>query len=623
MNLVPRSDGLTTVETIGKYGGEGTRVEVQLGPDAGPIDLDWAHRAIIFSKGEYYRGKTSPWWYTSRDFHELCLAAKDMTVSDLVSQFESCASKVGTITAGFKAKQAIDVTLEEAKVLLDRMRNASVPVKPSRLGYCNIEELEWVLGHYARETGTFKLTSDREVAELPYVIEAWTRLDMSADISIQVNRTPITGEVNAYHSKTKLSLFGCGLKHSFEVGRRPPRVILSIITPFMPITTDGKSPDLTHLLNGIVRTVTKSINKAKRASPPKAIRNQKDIVLENLQEAIEKTGGGHRYHQRQLFYTMRDIVSKESGVELKYENFTKVITEHENAIGHDLLGMIRDDRGTLYHPHRHEQISLGTLMVESYEPPDWTFNKVLYIEKEGFFSVLQDERWPEKHDCALLTSKGQPTRAARDFIDGLRDTKEEITFYCIHDADAAGTIIYQALQDATKARPARKVKVVNLGLEPEEGLAMGLVPETFVSKDRRPVADYVSPRWAEWLQTHRIELNTMTTPQFLQWLDDKMEKFGQGKLIPPESVLEDELHEKVREKLEQDITDRILKEQDAEGQIDQAFENLRLVLDEKAKELPNYVVEDLTKEPYQSWRDPVLKTAKDIVDAQSKEATVD
>ena len=151
---------------------------------------------------------------------------------------------------------------------------------------------------------------------------------------------------------------------------------------------------------------------------------------------------------------------------------------------------------------------------------------------------------------------------------------------------------------------------------------MGLVPETFVSKDRRPVADYVSHRWAEWLQTHRIELNTMTTPQFLQWLNDKMEKFGQGKLIPPESVLEDELHEKVREKLEQDITDRILKEQDVEGQIDQAFENLRPILDEKAKELPNYVVEDLTKEPYQSWRDPVLKTAKDIVDAQSKEATV-
>ena len=55
---------------------------------------------------------------------------------------------------------------------------------------------------------------------------------------------------------------------------------------------------------------------------------------------------------------------------------------------------------------------------------------------------------------------------------------------------------------------------------------------------------------------HRIELNTMTTPQFLQWLDDKMDKFGQGKLIPPEAILTKELHETAREKLAQDITDQ-------------------------------------------------------------------
>ena len=55
-----------------------------------------------------------------------------------------------------------------------------------------------------------------------------------------------------------------------------------------------------------------------------------------------------------------------------------------------------------------------------------------------------------------------------------------------------------------------------------------------------------------------------------------------------------------------DITDKILKEQDADGQIERAFEKLRSVLDEKAKELPNDVAKDLTKKPDQSWRDPVL-----------------
>jgi hypothetical protein len=297
--------------------------------------------------------------------------------------------------------------------------------------------------------------------------------------------------------------------------------------------------------------------------------------------------------------------------EPSYDTFARIITDLENELGHDLPGMYRDDRGVIYHPHTQETIPLGTRMVEHYEPPDWTFNKVLYIEKEGFFLILQDEKWPERHDCALLTSKGTATRAARDLIDGLRDSKEEITFYCIHDADAAGTMIYQALQNETKARPARKVKVVNLGLEPWEGLKMKLVPEKIVRKNenKRPVADYVPSDWAEWLQTNRIELNAMSTPHFLQWLDDKMEKFGQGKMIPPEAILTKELHETVRENLAREIKEMILKEHDAEGQIAREFEKLKPILNEKAKELSNEVVEDLTKKPDQSWRDPVRKVA--------------
>jgi hypothetical protein len=392
----------------------------------------------------------------------------------------------------------------------------------------------------------------------------------------------------------------------------------------MPITTDGKAPDLSCLLDEIISTITKSINKAKRNSPKGSALSQKDVILAHLVEAIEFTGGGHRYGQRQLFYTMHPIVTREVRSDLKYNNFTKTITDIEYEMGHDLPGMLRDDRGALYIPHQHKTISLGTRMVEQYIPPDWTYNKVLYIEKEGFFQILQDMNWPDIHDCALLTSKGQATRAAKDFLDGLKDSKEGITFYCIHDADAAGTIIYEALQEATKARQARKVKVVNLGLEVEEGLKMDLEPEKVeLLKDARPVADYVSPETAEWLQTHRIELNAMTTPQFIQWLDDKMATFGQGKLIPPVEVLAGELRDKVREKLEQVIKDRILKEQDAEGQIKQAFEKLQPVIDDKAKELPKDVADDLANDPVQSWRDPVSKTAETIVATPSSKSRSD
>ena len=78
--------------------------------------------------------------------------------------------------------------------------------------------------------------------------------------------------------------------------------------------------------------------------------------------------------------------------------------------GDGLPGMYRDDRGVLYHPHTGETIPLGTRAVEEYRRPAWTFNKILYCEKEGFFPILVDAQWPERHDCALLTSKGYASR---------------------------------------------------------------------------------------------------------------------------------------------------------------------------------------------------------------------
>ena len=73
---------------------------------------------------------------------------------------------------------------------------------------------------------------------------------------------------------------------------------------------------------------------------------------------------------------------EETGEELKIDNFNNIITDYENENGEIAL-MYREPRGSITHPHRDETITLGTLMVEEYERPAWTFNKLLYIEKEG------------------------------------------------------------------------------------------------------------------------------------------------------------------------------------------------------------------------------------------------
>jgi hypothetical protein len=388
----------------------------------------------------------------------------------------------------------------------------------------------------------------------------------------------------------------------------------------MPITSDGKAPDLEPFLKEIQTAVSKAVGKANRPEGGSRL-SQKDIVLNNLDEVVvEVSGGGkYRFNQRQLLYKLRPIIREELEEELTTTNFAAVITDYENENG-EIPGMYREPRGTLYHPHRKETITLGTLMVEDYERPVWTYNKLVYLEKEGFTEALKAVRWGERHDCALMSSKGFTTRAARDLVDLLAGHNEPVTIFCVHDADAFGTLIYQTFQEETKARSARKIDIVNLGLEPWEALAMGLEVETVEAGERRkPVADYVGCKpcdeeegnWKDWLQGKRVELNAMSTPQFIAWLDGKMATYD--KLVPPGDVLKAELDTRVEAKIRTAITDRILRESNFENQVATAIAAIE-------KPNPAVLVEGIKhlfrEEPDREWRDHIEAVATELASAE-------
>ena len=81
--------------------------------------------------------------------------------------------------------------------------------------------------------------------------------------------------------------------------------------------------------------------------------------------------------------------------------------------------------------------------------------------------------------------------------------------------------------------------------------------------------------WVDWLQTHRVELNAMTTPQLIEWLDAKMAEHGDGKLIPPADVLEQELAEQIEAKVRADITERVLREAGLDDQVAAAVAEIK------------------------------------------------
>ncbi|MCC6458798.1 MAG: hypothetical protein IT328_27890 [Caldilineaceae bacterium] len=623
--LYPQDDGTTRAQVVGDFGDIGTRVEIVFG-DALPVDitaLDWAESAMQLATGDSYKGKTSPFWYDTDAFFELFQAAGERPVRELIAEFDGCSgAKAGKIAATFLGRGCSSLTREESEALLESARTLAKPVKAVRLGI--VGAAKDLPDAYAKVEGAVELKAARGSlnAVIPFVVEAWIDLgdnDGKIDIMIAVNKTPITAEVTARTEKAQLAIIGAGLKHYVaKIGRaKVARVIVNVITPYMPITSDGKAPDLRAMFTCIgeaIETATRRAKRGNRANAPRR-HSQKDIVYNHLASAVNKTSqsGRYRFSQRQLFYSLRPYLIEATGQEPEYDTVARILTDYENDFG-DIRGMYRDTRGTLYHPHTGEDIPLGTLEVERYSRPEWTFNKILYIEKEGFFGILKAERWPERHDCALLTSKGQATRAAKDLLDLLGETEEEITFYCVHDADAYGTLIYQALQDGTRTRPGRKVKIVNFGLDPVEGIEMGLQVERVASdKKRHPVGTYVDPRWAQWLQTHRIELNAMTTDLFLRWLDYKMEIHGSGKLIPPQGVAALELVSKVLDELRRQLSDRILADARINDQVSSAFGELyNNGLQGDLSNVLDRIDQDLSDDDTKSWRKSVVDMAGEV-----------
>jgi hypothetical protein len=623
IELRPQADGSTAVVQVMKVDDHpvGTRVEIGFGP-ALPNDpglLKWAHAArAVASIGKAYEGRSSPFWYDAAQFHELLLACGAQPVRSLVAQLDGCTGgKAGEIvtSAGLDRMACKDVDRQQATRLLVMARKQTRPVNPERLGRIGPS----VGKHHTLEWGTVELGSSKPLAKIPYIVEAWARKEATGDkvkVDLLINRSPIVTEVSSWRDKDcNFNLDGSGLRHfTTEAPKKGAYdVLVNLTTPYCPIISDGKAPNLQPFINEIMIAVATAMRKAQRTAPKDKKQSQKDVVLDNLDEAIANASGDgeFRFNERQLFYQLRPIVLEETGQELLIGNFKRVLTDYENENG-EIDDMYREPRGSIYHPHAQEDIPLGTLMVEDYERPLWTFNKLIYIEKEGFSEALKADGWPERHDCALMSSKGFSTRAARDLVDKLAGHDEPILIFCVHDADAFGTMIYQTFQEATRARGARKIRIVNLGLEAWEAVDADLEVENVEpGEQHKAVARYVverkdGKRWEEWLQTHRVELNTLTTPEFIEWLDAKMADYD--RLIPPPEILEAELAARIENKLRASIAERILREAAFENQVAEAIAAIEeqptgAALAEEIKDL-------FDQEPDRQWRDHIEVVAK-------------
>ena len=91
--------------------------------------------------------------------------------------------------------------------------------------------------------------------------------DSDTGLFVCVNRTPVTGEIDAARDKRDINAFGCGLSHTIAQAPKEAQfgIRLNLTTPYMPITSDGKEPNLEPFLNEIASAVSEG---GQEGAPP-------------------------------------------------------------------------------------------------------------------------------------------------------------------------------------------------------------------------------------------------------------------------------------------------------------------------------------------------------------------
>ena len=289
----------------------------------------------------------------------------------------------------------------------------------------------------------------------------------------------------------------------------------------------------------------------------------KDIVFEVLPQAIRNAGAN--FNARDLYYATRALAYNHSEWEgdktLGYNYVSQtLLTEYQEDHGR-IPGLWRDSRGNLREPHTGKQVALGTREIAAYEFPEYTFDKILYVEKEGELPKLQAAKLGERYDMAICSGKGQPTEAVRTLFE--RAEGGDYQLFVFHDADLDGYDIARVMAEETRRMPDYSVDVVDIGLTVEDALDMGLASEPFYRKKniswelRMRLSDvakeYLYQRDGyRGVRGRRFELNAiLPVTRRIEYIERKLEENGvRGKLIPPEEALAERREKMYREKVD-------------------------------------------------------------------------
>jgi hypothetical protein len=281
----------------------------------------------------------------------------------------------------------------------------------------------------------------------------------------------------------------------------------------------------------------------------------KEICHELLPDAWAKASNNGELptHWRQIFYVIRPQVDAhpDSDRPLTDAHFKNILEDYLTwaGVGWDVL---RGARGVFKEPHVRpgdaDTIAMSTAAVRSYLhgaraehslaigpvrtrfPTAGAQNRygaILICEKEGFDDLLRARHVPERYDIALMATKGISALAARDLAVGAG-----VPCLTLHDMDKNGFVMAAGFPFAT-----------DIGLRMEDVDEWNLPAEE--QEHRNPTSTYENLRRngatdeeATFIANgQRVELNMLTGPQFIEFVEKKFEANGVEKVVPDADAL--------------------------------------------------------------------------------------
>ena len=356
----------------------------------------------------------------------------------------------------------------------------------------------------------------------------------------------------------------------------------------------------------------------------------RNAAFEIMEEAYNKASSNGKYYAkaRQIYYQARPTILERTGrSQLDSRYFTQTVLKDYIEETDVEWRVIWDDRGHFTEPHTGISIGVGGKDVHDYlsqrrntleqvsegnsyiikkllqtAGPKFRYKSILFIEKEGFNEILEEAKIAETFDLAIISTKGIPVKAACDLLFELSDAT---TVYVVHDFDLAGFKIVKTLREGT--RLSEGIEVVDLGFRLEDVKGLPTEPVKERGKDlafylfecgatKDEIRFLLRPQDAKGIG-QRVELNAMTTEQFITWLIRKLREHGAGKVVPDLNVLKQTY---VRAARVQETSRRIEEVENEVMKRKVAF----------PPRLSHLVGHELQKHPTQSWDSAVWKLAE-------------